>query len=93
MRRFRQKSPFRIEAPRVIAAKFSGKCHCCGAAISAGEIVTYYPDKKVIEHLGKHGDNSAKCFSVLKRQHEERDAGFVDIDRAYEDQCAEICGR
>jgi hypothetical protein len=77
-------------SPRTITVKFDGKCACCGAVIKAGEIADYYPAKRQIAHIGGLDGNSGRCASEIKQRN---DAGFVDIDRAYEDQCADICGR
>lgn len=32
-------------------------------------------------------------YKVAQIVHADRDPGFVDLDRMYEDQCADICGR
>lgn len=78
-------------SPRTITVKFAGKCACCGATIPAGAIASYYPARREIAHLGGLEGNSARCTAEIKQRNES--PGFVDIDRAYEDQCAEICGR
>ena len=90
--RYRRTASFNSaeRSPRTITVKFTGKCHCCAATIYAGELATYYPSMKVIAHVGGLEGNSSRCASEVRRS---QDAGFVDIDRAYEDQCAEICGR
>jgi hypothetical protein len=75
---------------RTIRAKFAGKCACCGAAIAAGEMVDYYPSRREIAHVGGLDGNSSRCTAEIRKQ---RDPGFVDLDRAYEDQCAAVCGR
>lgn len=83
---------------RTIAVKYAGPCACCGATINAGELADYYPVGTIasrttaaIAHLGGLDGNSARCaMNISKRQ---ADSGFADVDRAYEDQCAEICGR
>lgn len=77
-------------SPRTIIAKFAGKCACCGAAIAAGETVSYYPTMRAIAHVGGLEGNSARCTAEIRRTN---DSGFVDLDRMYEDQCADICGR
>jgi hypothetical protein len=71
----------------VIKAKFSGKCACCGGTIKAGEIVDYYPAKRQIAHMGGLDGNSPYCTANI------RNKDFIDIDRMYEDQCADVCGR
>jgi hypothetical protein len=81
----------RSTAIRTITAKFAGKCACCGGQINAGEIVDYYPAKREIAHYQAFNGNSSKCYNVLRR--EKYPADYIDIDRAYEDQCADICGR
>lgn len=75
---------------RTITVKFAGKCRCCGAVIKAGEVADYHPKLRAIAHLGGLDGNSSRCTFEIRNQ---RDSGFVDIDRMYEDQCADICGR
>jgi hypothetical protein len=60
----------------------------------------YYPvgtiagrNTAAIAHMGGLDGNSARCAANIAARREERDPGYVDIDRMYEDQCAEICGR
>ena len=84
-------------SPRTITVKFDGKCACCGATIKAGETADYYPigaiagrTTSAIAHIGGLEGNSARCTSEIRKR---RDAGFVDLDRMYEDSCADICGR
>lgn len=77
-------------APRTITVKFTGKCQCCAATIYAGELATYYPAMKAIAHMGGLEGNSSRCASEVRKR---QDVGFIDIDRAYEDSCADICGR
>ncbi len=77
-------------APRTIVVKYAGKCACCGAPIAAGEMADYYPDRRAIAHMGGLDGNSGRCTAEIRKQ---QDSGFVDIDRLYEDQCADICGR
>jgi hypothetical protein len=74
-------------SPRTITVKYAGKCACCGALIKAGEIADYYPAKRQIAHRGGLDGNSPRCTAEI------RNRDFVDIDRQYEDQCADICGR
>lgn len=76
--------------PRTITVKFDGKCHCCGGLIKKGAVADYYPALKAIAHVGGLDGNSAHCTAIIR---ERNDSGFVDLDRMYEDQCAEICGR
>lgn len=81
-------------AVRTITAKFAGKCAGCGAEIKAGMLCDYDPSRKAIGHLGAFsgdGDKMGQCYSARKAQ--EKDPGFVDLDRMYEDQCADLCGR
>lgn len=80
----------RFNAKKTISVKFAGKCACCGATIKAGELADYYPARKQIAHIGGLDGNSARCSAEIKQR---IDAILVDIDRAYEDQCADICGR
>jgi hypothetical protein len=89
MRRFQHN-----QSPRTIVVRFAGKCACCGAPIAAGETATYYPSRKQIGHVGGLEGNSPRCTAEIRKG---LDRGFVgtylDIDRLYEDQCADICGR
>lgn len=88
MTRYRSSNPNTI---RTITAKFAGQCNCCGGTIKAGDFCDYWPAKRAIAHHKGWDGNSTTCYSEqMKRQ---RDPGFVDIDRRYEDQCADICGR
>jgi hypothetical protein len=65
---------------RTITARYAGKCATCGGRITRGTIVTYDPKTRQVTHY--HGCDA-----------EAHNRDFIDIDRAYEDQCAEICGR
>jgi hypothetical protein len=76
------------DKPRTITVRYAGKCACCGALIAAGEIADYYPARREIAHVGGLDGNSARCTTEIKKHND-----FVDIDRMYEDQCADICGR
>jgi hypothetical protein len=75
---------------RTITVKFAGNCACCGATIKAGELADYHPRMRKIAHMGGLDGNSSRCTFEIRQQ---CDVGFIDIDRAYEDQCADICGR
>ncbi len=82
---------------RTITVKYAGQCACCGATIKAGEMADYYPvgtiasrTTSAIAHIGGLDGNSARCSGEIAKR---RDPGFVDLDRAYEDQCSDICGR
>lgn len=82
---------------RTITVKFDGKCACCAAPIKAGESADYYPAGTIagvnegrIAHVGGLDGNSPRCTAEIRKR---RDPSFVDLDRMYEDQCAEICGR
>lgn len=81
---------YRSMAIRTLTAKYAGKCSCCGGHIPAGKFVEYNPRTKKIAHFKASEGNSPECYGVLKKQH---DAGFVDLDRMYEDSCSDICGR
>jgi hypothetical protein len=70
--------------PRTITVKYAGECACCGSVINAGETAQYYPDRRQIAHI--------KCSGEIRKRNNQ-DPGFVDLDRMYEDQCSEICGR
>lgn len=85
MRRYRNTT----SSPRTIVAKFAGQCRCCGAPIAAGTMVDYYPAFRAIAHVGGLDGNSPHCTAEIRKRN---DGGF-DVDRAYEDQCADICGR
>jgi hypothetical protein len=52
--------------PRNIVAKFNGTCACCGAAIKAGQWVTYYPGRKEIAHVGGLDGNSGTCTANIR---------------------------
>lgn len=88
-----RRSNYRAQTIRTITAKFAGKCHGCGSDIRAGVLCDYHSGLKRIGHLGAFsgdGDKMGQCYSArVARQAEP----FIDIDRAYEDQCADICGR
>ena len=73
---------------KIITAKYAGKCACCGGAIKAGEMVEWERSRGV-SHMGGLDGNSAKCTGEIRRRLYEPDP----VDMAYEDQCAEICGR
>lgn len=97
MRYYRNRSKPTV---RTITVKYAGPCACCGATINPGEAADYYPvgtilnqTKPQIAHVGGLDGNSGRCFGNLKKKHEQRDSGFVDLDRMYEDSCADICGR
>jgi hypothetical protein len=88
---------------RTITVKYAGPCACCGATIKAGEIADYYPPGSLrrstgatsnptgaIAHVGGLEGNSGRCAENIAKR---RDPGFVDLDRMFEDQCADICGR
>lgn len=79
--------------PRIITVKYDGKCHCCGAIIKAGQTATYYPDKRVLSHVGGLDGNSATCTANIRAQQAINDYAGDGLDARYEDQCAEICGR
>jgi hypothetical protein len=88
--RYRQRSSNTV---RTITAKFAGKCYGCGCEIPTGAMCDYLPGKG-IGHLGAFsgdGDRMGACYSARKVH--ERDPGSIDLDRMYEDQCAEITGR
>jgi hypothetical protein len=85
---------------RTIVVRFAGECACCGGAIKAGEMADYYPVGTIasrstgaIAHMGGLQGNSPRCTGVLRRKRELEASGGFDVDRAYEDQCADICGR
>lgn len=61
----------------------SGPCYSCKGTgkQSARQIKT------------NHAYNRHKLSEIAHGMFADRDPGFVDLDRAYEDQCADICGR
>lgn len=75
-------------AIRTIIAKYRGKCNCCGGLIAAGTMCDYDPKRKVIAHYKGWEGNSPACCAQVRR-----DRDYIDVDRLYEDQCADICGR
>lgn len=75
---------------KMMVARYAGTCKCCGGSIAAGEMIEYQRGYGV-RHPEHHGDISSKCFANLKRAHEPNIGQMVDM--AYEDSCAEICGR
>lgn len=80
----------RNNSPRTIIAKFAGKCTCCGGIIKAGELADYYPARRAIGHVGALDGTSPHCTAEIRKRNE---VAFVDVDRIFEDQCADICGR
>jgi hypothetical protein len=84
-----RRSNYRSHSARTITAKFLGKCFCCGGDVMPGELADYIPATRKIGHYKAASGDSSRCYSVLRKP----DAGFIDLDRAYEDQCAAICGR
>jgi hypothetical protein len=88
---------YRKPTVRTIVVKYEGQCACCGASIKAGETADFYPIGTIasmttaaIAHVGGLDGNSARCTAEIRKR---QDPGFVDIDRMYEDQCSDICGR
>jgi hypothetical protein len=84
---------------RTITVKYAGQCACCGATINPGELADYYPvgtlgirTTAAIAHMGGLDGTLPRCAAEI-RDRQSRDAGFVDLDRMYEDQCSDICGR
>lgn len=72
---------------RTIKAKFAGKCARCCGPIPRGETCEYDPKARTVAHIpGRNGDGALRCVP-------QQDPGFVDLDRMYEDQCSQICGR
>jgi hypothetical protein len=51
--------------------------------MAKGEQADYYPMTREVYHLGAGQGEYRHC----------RDRGYVDLDRAYENSCADICGR
>lgn len=71
-------------SPRTITVKYAGKCARCDVTIPAGTRARYWPDTRKIAHI-----EPMQCIFEVG----SRDPGFVDLDRMYEDQCSDICGR
>lgn len=71
-------------APRVLTAKYPGKCACCGGDIKAGEIVEWIGATRQLFHFkGSSGDSSA-CYGVLRAKRDHRynvDPGELAADR------------
>ena len=92
--RYRNRKP----TPRTIIVKYAGPCACCGATIQPGMMAEYYPvgalgshrTTAAIAHVGGLDGTSGTCSAEIAKR---RDPDFIDLDRAYEDQCADICGR
>ena len=80
------------QSERTFTLKYGAKCHCCGGYLPAGETATWYPKLHAFAHFGGLEGNSPRCTSEI-RSRLNRDPGYVDLDRAYEDQCADVCGR
>ena len=98
-RRFRNYSKPTV---RNITVKYDGECACCGAAIKAGSIATYYPVGTIagvtvgkITHLGGVDGTSKACFNHLKLATVDQnvnDYAGDGLDARYEDDCRERCG-
>ena len=76
--------------PHNMTAKYAGNCHCCGAAIKAGEWVTYYPPgpagpKGVIAHVGGLEGNGQRCFVNLRNAQEAKEAAYPYTPDCYPD--------
>jgi hypothetical protein len=76
-------------AIKTIILRFAGSCACCGGDMAKGELADYWAAKRQVAHYKAFDGDSGRCYSVLKAKQEP----LIDIDRAYEDQCADICGR
>jgi hypothetical protein len=70
----------RSHAAREIIARYPGKCACCGGAIPAGALVSYYPGRG-IAHVGGLDGNSATCAAVLRAAAAYPDPGELAADR------------
>ena len=51
---------------RTIIVKYAGKCACCGAIISPGEMADYHPATKELAHIGGLDGNSARCTANIR---------------------------
>lgn len=70
---------------RWIAAKYAGKCSKCGEGFGRGKMVFYCRSTKTILVNG--------CAIAAADGVDAAARSYADVDSAYEDQCAEICGR
>lgn len=74
---------------RDMTAKYNGKCAGCGGAIKRGDRIEYDTNNRKAYHYGAgNGDYAGKCYAERQKPRD-----FIDIDRIYEDQCADICGQ
>jgi hypothetical protein len=87
------------QPPRTIVARFAAKCHCCGAPIKAGDVVTYYPvgalgarSAACVAHVGGLDGNSARCTANIRQAMVDNDYAGEGVDTRYEDDCARLCG-
>jgi hypothetical protein len=94
---YRQSKP----TMRNIEVKFAGTCACCGGAIKAGELASFYPvgtiagvKESKIAHIGGLDGNSAKCSGVIAGKIDQslNDYAGDGLDSRYEDDCASRCG-
>lgn len=65
---------------RMISARFPGQC-ACGAQVEPGDRVAYNRRTRTIEACPACAGNDDGAHA------------YADVDTAYEDQCAAICGR
>ena len=102
-RRYSRYSRYSKPTPRTIEAKYAGKCICCGADLSKGEMVTYYPAGTIagitegkISHVGGLEGTSAKCSKENRAKLIEarnlNDYAGDGLDARYEDDCRDRCG-
>lgn len=70
---------------RWMPAKYSGKCSQCGESFGRGKMIFYCRSTKTI-----------LVNACAIKAADTADAGtraYADVDSAYEDQCAAVCGR
>ena len=69
--------------PRNITVKYAGVCLCCGAAIPAGSIATYYPagtlsgNMSGIAHIGGLEGNSSRCSGEIANRRNDNMDSYV----------------
>lgn len=64
-----------------IVAKFPSQCSACGKRINRGEKIEWTKGRRDVRHTDcRHAGQTTN----------DRDPGLVDLDRMYEDSCAEL---
>ncbi len=93
---------------QIFTARFPGDCRACQGRIRRGDLITgdrrlgyVHADCRNPARVPAAGSGAdpytarGSRFPASWDMHPEadRDPGFVDLDRMFEDQCAEITGR